>query len=84
MNASRKNDEIDVKLAHRILKPFDNYTKVDIINVWNFYILKILLEKTYLYEVDKIDLRDPYYADDDFEDWLKILNSNIIEEIINK
>lgn len=84
MNASRKNDEIDVKLAHRILKPFDNYTKVDIINVWNFYILKILLEKTYLYEIDKIDLRDPYYADDDFEDWLKILNSNIIEEIINK
>ena len=84
LNASRNKCEIDIKLANKILKPFDNYTKIDIINVWNFYLLKVILEKIYLYEIGKIDLREQTGSKDDFEDWLYILNSNIIEDILNK
>ena len=84
LNASRNKCEIDIKLANKILKPFDNYTKIDIINVWNFYLLKVILEKIYLYEIGKIDLREQTGSEDDFEDWLYILNSNIIEDILNK
>ena len=83
-NTSRNKNEIDIKLANKILKPIDNYTKVDIINVWNFYLLKVILEKIYLYEIGKIDLKEQTGSNDDFEDWLEILNSNIIEDILNK
>lgn len=80
MNYSRNNDQIDINLASKILKPFSNYTKIDIINVWNFYILKVILENIYLYEIGKIDLMEQ----SDWENWYSILNSNIIEEIVNK
>ena len=81
---SKNNSEIDIKTAKKILKPFDNYTKIDIINVWNFYILKVILEKIYLYEMDKIDLLDDTQLQDNWEDWLNILNSSVIEDILNK
>lgn len=81
---SKNGSEIDTKIAKKILKPFDDYTKVDIINIWNFYILKVLLEKIYLYEIDKIDLLDENTNDDKWEDWYHLLNSNIIEDILNK
>ena len=57
---------------------------MDIINVWNFYIIKVLLEKIYLYETNKIDLRDENQQRDNWEDWLCILNENLIEDILNK
>lgn len=81
---SKNGKEIDVKIAKKILKPFDNYTKIDIINIWNFYILKVLLEKIYLYEIDKVDLLDELQQTDNWEDWYYILNSSIIEDILNK
>lgn len=81
---SKTDSIIDIKTAKRILKPFDNYTKVDIINVWNFYILKVILEKIYLYEIGKIDLRDENQMKDNWEDWYNILNSGVIEDILNK
>ena len=81
---SKTGSKIDVKMAKRILKPFDNYTKIDIINVWNFYILKVIMEKIYLYEIGKIDLLDENQKQDNFEDWLTILNSSVIEDILNK
>lgn len=80
MNYSRTKNQIDVNLASKILKPFSNYKKIDIINVWNFYILKVILENIYLYEIGKIDLME----ESEWEDWYSILNSNIIEEIVNK
>lgn len=81
---SKNGSEIDVKMAKKILKPFNDYTKVDIINVWNFYLLKVILEKIYLYEIGKIDLTDEKQMQDNWEDWYKILESGIIEEILNK
>lgn len=81
---SKTDSTIDIKTAKRILKPFDNYTKIDIINVWNFYILKVILEKIYLYEIGKIDLLDENQKMDSWEDWYNILNSGIIEDILNK
>lgn len=81
---SKNGSDIDIKIAKKILKPFDDYTKVDIINVWNFYILKVILEKIYLYEIGKIDLLDENQMRDNWEDWLNILNSSVIEEILNK
>lgn len=81
---SKNGEEIDIKTAKKILKPFNNYTKIDIINIWNFYILKVLLEKIYLYEIDKIDLLDEVQKQDNWEDWYKILNNGIIEDILNK
>lgn len=81
---SKDGSKIDTKIAKKILKPFDNYTKIDIINIWNFYILKVLLEKIYLYEIGKIDLLDEVQLTDNWEDWYNILNSSIIEEILNK
>lgn len=81
---NKNGREIDIKQAKKILKPFDDYTKVDIINIWNFYILKVLLEKIYLYEIDKIDLLDDDQKTDNWEDWYSILNSSVIEDILNK
>ena len=81
---SKNGSEIDVKLAKKILKPFGEYTKIDIINIWNFYLLKVILEKIYLYEIGKIDLLDENQMRDNWEDWLKILNSSVIEDILNK
>lgn len=81
---SKTGSNIDIKMAKKILKPFDNYTKVDIINVWNFYILKVILEKIYLYEIGKIDLLDDNQMRDNWQDWLNILNSSVIEDILNK
>lgn len=81
---SKNGKDIDVKAAKKILKPFDDYTKIDIINIWNFYILKVLLEKIYLYEIDKIDLLDEVQKTDNWEDWYYILNSSVIEDILNK
>ena len=81
---SKNGKEIDIKTAKKIVKPFDNYTKVDIINIWNFYILKVLLEKIYLYEIGKVDLLDEVQQTDNWEDWYHILNSSIIEDILNK
>ena len=84
IKSSKNDNEIDAKIAKKILKPNEKYSKVDIINVWNFYLIKVILEKIYLYETDKIDLRDDNQIQDKFEDWLEILNSSIIEEILNK
>lgn len=81
---NKNGSEIDIKQAKKILKPFDNYSKVDIINIWNFYILKVLLEKIYLYEIDKVDLLDEEQKTDNWEDWYHILNSSVIEDILNK
>lgn len=81
---SKNGSDIDIKMAKRILKPFGNYTKVDIINVWNFYILKVILEKIYLYEIGKIDLLDDNQIRDNWQDWLNILNCSVIEDILNK
>lgn len=81
---SKNGSEIDVKMAKKILKPFNDYTKIDIINVWNFYLLKVILEKIYLYEIGKIDLTDEKQMKDNWEDWYKILESGVIEEILNK
>lgn len=81
---SKNGKEIDVKIAKKIVKPFEDYTKVDIINIWNFYILKVLLEKIYLYEIGKVDLLDEVQQTDNWEDWYHILNSSIIEDILNK
>ena len=81
---SKTGKDIDIKLAKKILKPFDKYTKIDIINIWNFYILKVLMEKIYLYEIGKIDLLDEVQKQDNWEDWYSILNNGVIEDILNK
>ncbi|MEG2609828.1 MAG: glycosyltransferase family 4 protein [Bacilli bacterium] len=84
INMSKNEKEIDIKTAKKILKPFDNYTKVDIINVWNFYLLKVIFENIYLYEINKIDLREETNTTDSWEYYYELLNNNIIEDILNK
>ena len=84
INYSKDGNKIDEKMAKKILKSMDGYTKIDIINVWNFYLLKVILEKIYLYEINKIDLRDELELEDNWEDYYEILNSSVIEDILNK
>lgn len=84
INYSKNGCEIDEKMAKKILKSIETYSKIDIINVWNFYLLKVILEKIYLYEINKIDLRDEFEMKDNWEDYYKILTSSIIEDILNK
>ena len=58
-----------------------NYKFSDYILVIRFYLCKILLEKFYLYEVDKIDLYSADQLNDDYRKYLKLLkNVNSLEE----
>ena len=49
---------------------------------WQNYM--VIWLQIYLYEIDKIDLLDEVQKTDNWEDWYYILNSSVIEDILNK
>lgn len=54
--------------------PDDSYTIQQYLRTIKFYLCKILLEKFYLYEIDKIDLFSSTQLKDDYKKYMKILN----------
>ena len=78
-NGEFKKTKIN-NLINRLMKTY-NYKFSDYILVIRFYLCKILLEKFYLYEVDKIDLYSADQLNDDYRKYLKLLkNVNSLEE----
>ena len=67
-------------LINKLMKTYD-YKFSDYILAIRFYLCKILLEKFYLYEADKIDLYSADQLNDDYRKYLKLLkNVNSLEE----
>ena len=54
--------------------PDDSYTIQQYLRTIKFYLCKILLEKFYLYEIDKIDLFSSTQLKDDYKKYMKIIN----------
>ena len=53
--------------------PDNNYSMRDYINVIKFYLCKILLEKFYLFEKNKIDLFSKVQLSDNYQKYIKLL-----------
>ncbi|MCQ2749951.1 MAG: phosphotransferase [Clostridia bacterium] len=67
-------DEVKVKeLANNVRKAKPQYLSKDLNNIIMFYLCKILLEKFYLHETEKIDLFSKDQMKDDYNRYLKML-----------
>lgn len=70
-----KKGKFNLILAKKILKAIpiniDNMKKM-----FDFYIIKVLLEKIYLYEVGIIDLNDKVQRRDNWENWYNLFCNN--------
>ena len=70
-------NDFDIQLAKELLKEYENQMNLSIQNLkcmWEFYILKVILEKIALYQMGKIDLSDPRQKKDGWEKWYNLLN----------
>lgn len=50
--------------------------------MWEFYILKVILEKIALYQMGKIDLSDPRQKKDGWEKWYNLLNDLNLTQVL--
>ena len=70
-----RKGKFNLILAKKILRVIpvniDNMKKM-----FNFYIIKVLLEKIYLYEIGIIDLNDKVQKKDNWEDWYSLFCDN--------
>lgn len=72
-----KNDVINIskfiKLREMVKKHFNQYTDQDFVQIVQFYLCKILLEKFYLHQIGKIDLYSNKQKTDNYLRYLNIL-----------
>ena len=81
---SKRGPFFDIKLARKMI---EKYTKLDrmhkmseLSNVWDLYILKVLLEKIYLHETGAIDLYSKEQMVDNWLDWYNLLTDKDIRQ----
>lgn len=79
-----KKSDINITLAKKIIKTYkQNNTDFSIKNIEStlyLYILKVIMEKLYLYEENIIDICDKRQMKDDWNNWYKILiNKDLIK-----
>lgn len=80
-----KEGNFNIEQAHKIIKEFCSLKHVDkneFINAWYLYIVKVILEKLYLYEIDEIDLYDEVQIKDNWELWYKLYLDKKILDLI--
>ena len=67
------------------VKEYENQMNLSIQNLkcmWEFYILKVILEKIALYQMGKIDLSDPRQKKDGWEKWYNLLNDLNLTQVL--
>ena len=78
-------NDFDIQLAKELLKEYENQMNLSIQNLkcmWEFYILKVILEKIALYQMGKIDLSDPRQKKDGWEKWHNLLNDLNLKQVL--
>ena len=72
-----KNDKFNKKefmqFKESISNEYKDYTESDYINIIKYYLCKILLEKFYFYENDKIDILSSEQLKDNYKQYLRLL-----------
>lgn len=80
-----KDGSFNLEQANKIIKEYSilkDIDKIEFINSWYLYIVKVILEKLYLYEINEIDLYDEVQIKDNWELWYKLfLDEKIIDLI---
>jgi len=80
-----KYKDFDIKTASKILKVYFslNNTSVEKLKtIWDFYILKVIIEKIALYQMEKIDIYDERQLKDSWEYWYKLLQNKELKDQI--
>lgn len=78
----KKNNFFDVSLAKKMAKQYIEMSKSNSIDrlcmIWNLYIIKVLLEKFYLHELNIIDLYEERQLSDNWMTWYELMNDESI------
>ena len=80
-----KYKDFDIKTASKILKAYFslNNTSVEKLKtIWDFYILKVIIVKIALYQMEKIDIYDEKGLKDSWEYWYKLLQNKELKDQI--
>lgn len=78
-----KYNDFDIKTASKILKAYFslNDTSVEKLKIiWDFYILKVIIEKLALYQIGKIDIYEERQLKDSWEYWYKLLQNKALKD----
>ena len=78
-----KNGKFNYVLCKKIIRKCLNKNNLhQMKEMFDYYILKVLLEKIYLYEIGEIDLYDKNQKKDYWLSWYKLLNNDVLKNKI--
>lgn len=78
-----KYNDFDIQTASKILKAYFslNDTSVEKLKtIWDFYILKVIIEKLALYQIGEIDIYEERQLKDSWEYWYKLLQNKALKD----